>query len=64
MPMSDAPIGAANFRLVAGQPAHLEVTIDPAAHGEAGLGPIRRGVTVKTTSGQELQFELAAQVIR
>ncbi|HBY98302.1 MAG: hypothetical protein M5U01_37250 [Ardenticatenaceae bacterium] len=47
-----------------GQAAFLEVSIDPAAHGPAGIGPIQRGVMVRTADGQELQFVLEATVTR
>lgn len=53
-----------NVKLVAGQPAYLEVRIDPAAHGEAGIGPWERGVAVSTTGGQRLEFVLTANVVR
>jgi hypothetical protein len=32
------------FRLLPGQPTYLEARIDPAAHGEGGLGKITRVV--------------------
>ncbi len=63
MPMN-GPTSPANVRLAAEQPAYLEVEIDPAAHGEAGLGPLLRGVVLQTASKQELQFELAGFIIR
>ena len=50
-------------QLTAGQPAYLEVSIDPAAHGEGGVGPITRMAYLKTASGQELEFELRAEVL-
>lgn len=55
---------ALRIPLRAGQPATLEVRIDPAAHGDAGLGPIERGVRVVTAGGQALEFVLRAQVVR
>ncbi|MBN9392847.1 MAG: hypothetical protein J0I20_32750 [Chloroflexi bacterium] len=64
MPMSGAPVPDANFTVEPGQPAFLEVKIDPAAHGEAGLGPITRGVNLQTAGGQQFAFQLAAQVVR
>jgi hypothetical protein len=51
-------------RLAADRPTYLEVSIDPAAHGAGGLGPITRLVSLKTGSGQELEFELHAQVVQ
>jgi hypothetical protein len=51
-----------NLKLVGGQPAYLEVRIDPAAHGEAGIGPWQRGVAVSTAGGQTLEFVLTANV--
>jgi hypothetical protein len=53
----------ANFRLIPDESAYLEVTVDPAAHGEAGLGPIRRAVLIKTQSEQLLQFDVVAEVV-
>jgi hypothetical protein len=50
-------------RLTAGEPAFLEVSIDPAAHGEGGLGRIKRLVDLKTERGQLLRFELVATVV-
>ena len=41
-------------------PAALEVTIDPAAHGDDAVGPLSRGVYLKTSAGKELDFELKA----
>jgi hypothetical protein len=38
------------------------VTIDPAAHGPGGGGPIERGVALKTSTGQTIQFSLRATV--
>jgi hypothetical protein len=51
------------FRLLPSQPAYLEARIDPAAHGEGGLGKITRVVYLKTAGGQELEFELQAEVV-
>lgn len=53
-----------DIKLVAGQPAYLEVRIDPAAHGEGGIGPWQRGVAVTTAGGQSLEFLLTANVTR
>lgn len=41
-------------------PATLEVTIDPAAHGDDAVGPLSRGVYLKTSDGKELDLELTA----
>jgi len=51
------------MRLQGDQPAFLEVSIDPAAHGPAGMGHITRGVMLKTADGKELDFELAANIV-
>ncbi|MHB1415308.1 MAG: hypothetical protein ACYC1C_08650 [Chloroflexota bacterium] len=64
MPMDNTPQPPADFDLQPGQPAHLEVTIDPAAHGENGLGPIERMVRLTTTEGQTIEFTLTANVVR
>jgi hypothetical protein len=63
MPGHDPVSNGPNFKFNPGQPAFLEVSIDPAAHGEKGLGPIKRGVNLQTTGGQNLKFELTAQVV-
>ena len=61
-PVSLSP--EAGFTLRSGQPAYLEVSIDPAAHGDAGLKPIKRAVLLKTAQGEELRFEFTANVVR
>ncbi len=63
MPMTNNP-PPANVRLSDDEPAYLEVSIDPAAHGEAGLGQIARAVFLRTADGQELRFDLTAIVGR
>ena len=63
MPMGEQA-APARIALRGAQPAYLEVTIDPAAHGERGLGPVSRGVVVRTAGGQQLQFALNAEVYR
>lgn len=62
MPMDTRP-PPANVRLLAAEPAYLEVRIDPAAHGDAGLGRIQRQVLLHTAGGQDLRFELTATVL-
>ncbi|MBM2827052.1 MAG: hypothetical protein HW403_1116 [Dehalococcoidia bacterium] len=59
-----APVSPANFELKSGELASLEVIVDPAAHGEAGLGSIQRGAIVETAVGQKLEFVLNATVVR
>lgn len=51
------------WRLQPGE-ARLEVTVDPAAHGPDAVGPLTRSATLRTASGQELQFTLKATVAR
>jgi len=51
-----------DIKLVAGQPAYLEVRIDPAAHGQGGAGPWTRGIAVTTAGGQRLEFIVTANV--
>jgi hypothetical protein len=58
-----APMKEAGFSLDGEQPAYLEVTVDPAAHGERGLGPIKRAVIVRAADGEELRFEVTAHVV-
>jgi len=60
----DGPVKTVSFKLEPNQPAYLDVRIDPAAHGEAGLGPIERGVAIKTAANQTLEFRLTAQVVK
>jgi hypothetical protein len=58
------PNTVVSFDLKGGEPAYLEATIDPAAHGLDAIGPIERGVSVKLASGQVLAFDLKANVTR
>ena len=60
----DGPADVPNVKLLSGQSAYLEVQIDPAAHGERGLGAIERGVAVTTAGGQRLEFVLKAVVVK
>ena len=60
----DGPSGVVSFDLEAGEPAYLEASIDPAAHGLDAIGPIERGVGVKLASGQTLEFNLKANLVR
>jgi hypothetical protein len=45
-------------------PAFVEVSVDPAAHGEGGVGPFTRVVGLKTAAGQKLQFTVRGVVTR
>lgn len=63
MPMPDSPVPDVDVQLKPGEGAYLEVTIDPAAHGRAGLGKIQRGINMKTEGGQKLTFSLTATVV-
>ncbi len=56
----DGGARAINVPLTPGTPAFVEISIDPAAHGPAGVGPWTRMVAVTTASRQELQFTLRA----
>ncbi len=64
MPMKDSSLTNTSTRLRSGEPAYVEVTIDPAAHGDAGLGPMQRSVLLQTESGQRIQLDLTAEVVR
>ena len=64
MPMANAAPVPANFTLREGTPAFLEVTVDPAAHGPQGIGPIRRGITLKLAGGRELNFEVIGTIVQ
>lgn len=50
------------LQLQEGEPAYLEVAIDPAAHGEAGLGAGRWGAFLRIAAGEDLFFELVGDV--
>ncbi len=64
MPMDGSnSIPNPNTLLRSGEPATLEVTIDPAAHGDAGLGPIERSVLLQTERGQRIEVNLTADVV-
>lgn len=63
MPMPNHPVPPLNMELRADEPATLEVMIDPAAHGPAGLGPIKRRVLLTTANGQTIPFDLTAMVV-
>lgn len=45
-----------------GETFNIEVVYDPNAHGPAGVGMIDRFVTVKDKEGDEVEFEIKAQV--
>lgn len=62
MDHGNAPQRPLNMRLSGGEPANLEVTVDPAAHGPAGIGPIQRVVIVTTAGGERLNFSVLADV--
>lgn len=64
MPMTIAAEQTANVRVDPDQQVYLEASIDPAAHGDTALGPIMRIVTLKTLSGQTLEFELRANIVQ
>lgn len=56
------PAPIIDIPLQPGAPAYMEVEMDPAAHGPAGVGPVERGIIVETAGGQTLQFVLAATI--
>ena len=60
----DVPVTTVSFDLKSGQPAYLEVKIDPAAHGPDAIGPIERGVSVKLAGGQVFTVDLTANITR
>ncbi|MHB1006018.1 MAG: hypothetical protein ACYC3S_10295 [Chloroflexota bacterium] len=64
MPMTDGQGHAYRFKLEPDQPATLEVTIDPAAHGPQGVGPFLRGITITTNDGKEYDFEMKGTIVR
>ncbi len=63
MPMANGQSQPVGITLVEGQPAYVEVKIDPTAHGLSGVGPITRGVTLKTSGAQQLDFELKGTIV-
>ncbi len=64
MPMQNGSVPSPKVRLRSGEPAYLEVTINPAAHGNAGLGLLQRSVLLETEGGQRIQFDLTGDVVR
>ena len=64
MAMANEAAAAVRFKIAPGEPAYLEVTVDPTAHGEQGIGPFRRGITVTTVDGQQLDFVLSGNIVR
>lgn len=62
--MEGAPVPPVWFEVAPGQTATLEVTIDPAAHGPQGVGPFRRGITLTTVDGSNLEFLLSGTIAR
>jgi hypothetical protein len=64
MPMQNAPVPAVWFRVAPDQPAVVEVTIDPAAHGPQGVGPFQRGITLTTADGKVTEFVLKGTIVR
>jgi len=52
----------ANEVIKAGESRMIRVVYDPNAHGPAGVGRIDRFVTITDTSGNELRFEIKANV--
>ncbi len=64
MPMSNGSVPAMRFKVAPDEPAYLEVTVDPAAHGEQGIGFFRRGITVRTNDGLQLDFILSGNIVR
>jgi hypothetical protein len=58
------PATTVSFDLKSGEPAYLEVKIDPAAHGPDAIGPIERGVSVKLVTGQVFTVDLKANITR
>ncbi|MHB1134279.1 MAG: hypothetical protein ACYC4L_18065 [Chloroflexota bacterium] len=62
--MANAAPLPVNMTLREGVPAYLEVTVDPTAHGPQGVGPIRRGITLKHAGGRELSFEVVGTIVQ
>lgn len=54
-------IPAINKTLAAGEWANIEVIFDPAAHGPAGVGPIKRSVYIEN-SGKMVELQISANV--
>mgnify|MGYP005853212389 CR=1 FL=1 len=64
MPMTAGGPRFGVFYLTGDQPAYLEVKLDPTAHGPSGVGPVTRGVTLRTSSGQQFEFELRGTIVK
>ena len=51
-----------NVELAPGEEATVEAVFDPAAHGPAGIGQIRRTITMENSGGRPLEFTITANV--
>ena len=61
MPMH-GPIPRIDQTLASGEEATVEIVFDPAAHGPAGVGYIKRVVTLEDPSGSKSEFNFSAMV--
>lgn len=60
------PMSFWSEEIPAGETAQLEVTFDPAYHGDAGMGPVTRGIYISSNDPKNKRVELllSANVIR
>lgn len=52
-----------NEALAPGEEAAVEAMFDPAAHGPAGVGPIRRSITIENNGARPLELMFSAVVM-
>lgn len=52
------PVSFWSEEIPAGQTAQLEVTFDPAFHGDAGMGPVTRGIYISSNDPKNKRVEL------
>ena len=45
-----------------GEEVLVDVTFDPAAHGPAGVGTIQRVVILENSAGENMEFQISANV--
>lgn len=51
-----------NAQVDPGEEVSVDVTFDPAAHGPAGVGFIQRAVILENNAGENMEFEISANV--
>lgn len=62
--MEKAPVVPVMFRVASNQPATVEVTMDPTAHGPSGVGPFQRGINLTAEDGRLVEIVLSGTIVR